>query len=156
MSYEVGVISGKFRILHKGHKEVILKAAKEDIKKLVIICHIHEDYKRYSSIFGLKKALQSILDQTNKPYDIIMTKKKFRTIVEWEEFVMREVNSKNVVMYNSKEDYNNVLLPNKYIKCPGYENVSATEIVLKLKEGKISNEIAPEFLPYLNTSTQTL
>ncbi len=146
MSYKVGIVSGKFRILHNGHKEVIKKASKEDIDKLVVIIHTNEKYVRYSTINSLTSALEQILEETKKPYEIIKTDQIFNTLSQWEDFIITTIGHKSILMFNSKEDYPNEKLDNKYIKCAQYEGVSATLIEDKLLNNIYDENIVDEFV----------
>ena len=146
MKYKVGVVSGKFRLLHVGHKEVLLKASLESIEQLIVIIHVNEKYKRYSTVEELEKSISEILSSTDKQCKIIATDKIFETIGEWEEYVMNIIGHTSILMFNSKEDYINVKLDNKYIKCITSNDVSVSNI-----EDDILNNVyvAEEFIKYI-------
>ncbi len=125
---KIGIVSGKFRIFHKGHRDVILKAIQCDIDKLVIIIHNQKEVKRYSTIEELKKSIQEVLKDSDKEYEIVYTTKEFIEFEDWENYVLEKFKGHDILMFNSKEDYQNIKLNNTFINCDVPLNLSASDI----------------------------
>lgn len=148
--YKVGVVSGKFRLLHKAHKEVIVRATLENIEKLVIVIHDLKGIERYSTIAELRIAIGEILKDIDMEYEIIICKEEFSNIKKWEQFVIEKVGHNDILMFNSKEDYENILLDNMYINCKNALSVSATKIEQNPYDINSYEQISKEFMPYIN------
>ncbi len=148
--YKVGVVSGKFRLLHKGHKEVMIRATLENIDKLVIVIHDNNDIHRYSSISELRIAIGQILSEIDFDYEIIICNESFDSIEGWETFVINKIGHDDILMFNSKEDYDNILLDNKFIECKNLRTISASTIETNPYNIDYYEQIAQEFMPYLN------
>lgn len=181
--YKYGVVAGKFRILHKAHKEFLINAITENIEELhIIICNSNK-YERYSTINELQQAISEILRDYKTPYYFhIYNEDKQPTVddanEEWDKQVVEYIietraNSldndgilaginyyknpsiydeivKNIVIYNSKETYQNTLIDNKFLQISQKTSISATEVEENpYRENNYSN-IAPEFARYLN------
>ncbi len=161
-NYKYGVISGKFRILHKAHKEFFINAVTENIEELHIIICDSSEYKRYSTINELQQAISEILRDYNVPYHFhIYNGNHLATVdsanTEWDKQVIDFVLEKNpsasaedIVIFNSKESYQNQLINNKQLTISQKTSVSATDLEENpYREDNYLN-IAPEFSRYLN------
>ncbi len=149
-SYKVGVVSGKFRLLHKAHKEVLIRATLEHIESLVVIIHENDSINRYSSLQELRIAIGTILKDVHMDYKIIICNQTFDTIKEWENFVINKVGHDNILMFNSKEEYPNELLDNKFIECKNLKTISSTLIEKNPYDIEVYEKVAKEFMPYIN------
>lgn len=145
---KVGVVSGKFRIFHKGHKDVILKATQYDIDKLAIIIHDQKSVKRYSSLEDLILCIKDVLKDCDIKYEIIVTRDDYSDFENWEEFILKTFDGDDILMFNSKENYKNIKLKNTYINCDVDINMSASDIEINPFCHKSNNEIADEFKPF--------
>ncbi|MFV0289000.1 MAG: AAA family ATPase [Mycoplasmatales bacterium] len=149
-TYQVGVVSGKFRLLHKAHKEVLIRATLENIKSLVVIIHDNETIHRYSTLEELRVSIGTILKDTHMPYKIIVCQEIFPDIITWENFVIEQIGHQDILMFNSKEDYENITLDNKFIHCKNLKTISVTEIEKNPYDIEFYEKVAKEFMPYIN------
>ncbi len=148
---KVGIISGKFRLLHKGHKEALIRASFEKIDKLLVIIDNSNDYKRYSTVENLNIAINETLQGIDHlKHEVIVCSQDVSTIEKWEAYVIDTVGHQNIVMFNSKEDYKNKRLENKFIKCPNSIGVSSTEIEREPFNYENYANIANEFKKFMN------
>ncbi len=152
----LGIVSGKFRIFHKGHRDVILKAIQCDIDKLVIIIHNQKDVKRYSTIEELKNSINEILKEVDKEYEIVYTTKNFSDFDEWEEYVLNKFKGWDILMFNSKENYQNIKLNNTFINCDVPLSVSASEIEKNPFGKENFKNISEEFKSFLKQRVNVL
>ncbi len=145
---KIGAVSGKFRILHNAHKEYILKATLYvDVLHIFIVDD--PSIQRYSTILETKKAICKILQEIDIEYYIHFAPKT-NTMQEWDEYVIGLLKRDDIMMFNSKEEYTNILLPTGYINCQHALSISASEIEKNpYLEHNFSN-IAQEYMPYLN------
>lgn len=148
--YKIGVVSGKFRLLHKGHKEVMIRATLENIEKLVIIIHDNPNINRYSTLSELRIAIGEILREIDFDYEIIICNEIFEETTDWENFVIDKIGHDDILMFNSKEDYENILLKNKYIQCKNLSTISASTIETNPYNIDYYEQVAQEFMPYIN------
>ncbi len=147
--YEVGVISGKFRLLNKAHKEFFIRSTLESINKLVIVIFDLSSIKRFSTISELRTAIGEILKEIDIPYEVIICKEEFLDVVDFEDFLINKIGHDNILMFNSKVEYNNVKLNNKFITCENYK-IASSEIEKNLYKIRYYEQIAKEFMPYIN------
>lgn len=150
MTYKVGVVSGKFRLLHKAHKELVTRATLESIEELYIIIIDNPSIKRYSSIAELRIAIGNIMKDIDMKYTIVICDREYEQIEDLEKFVIGKVGHDDIVMFDSKDEHPNVLLDNKFITCSASINISSSQI--EANPYRIDNyeNIAKEFMPYIN------
>lgn len=148
--YKVGAISGKFRLLHKGHKELMTRATLQPIDELYIVIIDSPELKRYSSIAELRIAIGNIMKEIDMKYTIIISNVEFDNIESLEQFIINSVGHDDILMFDSKEKHPNVLLDNKFITCSASLNISSSQI--EANPYRIDNyeNIAKEFMPYIN------
>lgn len=148
--YKVGAISGKFRLLHKAHKELMTRATLENIDELYIVIIDSPNIKRYSSIAELRIAIGNIMKDIDMKYTIVISNKEFEDIKELEQFIIERVGHDDILMFDSKDKHHNVLLDNKFITCSASINISSSQI--EANPYRINNyeNIAKEFMPYIN------
>ncbi|WOO88240.1 AAA family ATPase [Mollicutes bacterium LVI A0078] len=150
MNYKVGAISGKFRLLHKAHKELMTRATLENIEELYIVVIDSPSIKRYSSLAELRIAIGNIMTDIDMKYTIVISDKEFDSVQELEQFVIDKAGHNNILMFDSKDKHQNVLLDNKFITCSASINISSSQI--EANPYRIDNyeNIAKEFMPYIN------
>lgn len=161
--HRFGVIAGKFRLLHKAHKEFMIHAMTEEIEELHIIICDNANYDRYSTIEELKQAISEILREYERPYYFHIYTEGGDTTEEvsseeWDEAVIKfvastkggRVDKEEIVIYNSKEAYANVLIANKYLEITQKVSISATELEKNPYKDEHYLNIAPEFARYMN------
>ncbi len=153
---KLGIVSGKFRIFHKGHKDVILKAIQCDIDKLVIVIHNQKDVKRYSTIKELKSSIKEVLKDSKKEYEIIYTTKDFSVFDDWEEYILNKFKGWDILMFNSKENYQNVKLNNTFINCDVPLSLSASNIEEDPFKKENYNNIPSEFNKFVKKRVNVL
>lgn len=143
---KVGVISGKFRLLHQGHKELMIHAMGL-CEQVHIIIVDEPTYQRYSTIKELKQAMGKIYHQFNFTNFKIHVVYGALSAIDWDKKVLELVPNIDII-FNSKEDYPNFLIKNQYIETFTGSDVSVTAI----EKNIISNMhlIAAEFRPYIN------
>ncbi len=146
---KLGIVSGKFRIFHKGHKDVILKASKYDIDKLIVIIHDQKNIKRYSTIKELENTIHNVLKNEKIEYEIVYTSKEFKNFDIWEDYILEKFEGWDILMFNSKENYKNIKLKNTFINCDVPLTMSASNIEESPFSKENSNYIAEEFKPFL-------
>ncbi len=148
--YKVGVISGKFRLLHKAHKELMTRATLENIEELFVVIIDSPSIKRYSSLAELRIAIGNIMRDIDMKYTVVISKTEFESIKDLELFVIENVGHDDILMFDSKDEHPNVLLDNKFITCSASINISSSQI--EANPYRIDNyeNIAKEFMPYIN------
>lgn len=148
--YKAGVVSGKFRLLHKAHKELMTRATLENIDQLYIVIIDSPNIKRYSSIAELRIAIGNMMKDIDMNYNIIVSNQEFADIEQLERFVIEKIGHDDILMFDSKDEHPNVLLDNKFITCSASINISSTQI--EANPYRIDNyeNIAKEFMPYIN------
>lgn len=148
--YKAGVISGRFRLLHKAHKEVITRATLENIEKLYIVIIDSPDIKRYSTISELRIAIGNMLKGIDMPYQILISNIDYQDTKQFEEYIIEAIGHDNILMFDSKDTYPNKLVDNKFINCVSSINISSSQI--EANPYRIDNyeNIAKEFMPYIN------
>lgn len=167
MNKKIGVVSGKFRILTKGHKEYLVNAMTEKIDELHVIICDYDGVCRFSTIEELKQSISEILRKYEKPYYFHIYTKfldlKEKPIKEWDLDVINMVNSihtgvdtytkikgENITIFNSKKNYKNSLINNKMLVPFENKEISASIIENNLYIKKYYSLIAPEFMRYIN------
>lgn len=150
MGHKVGVVSGKFRLLHKAHKEVLTRASLEDIEELHIIIIDDSNIKRYSKISELRIAIGNIMRDIDIKYVIHITNCNPYNICELEQFIISKLGHDDIVMFDSKRTYQNIFLDNKFIKCSASRNISSSQIEESPYQVDNYENIAKEFMPYVN------
>lgn len=150
MGHKVGVISGKFRLLHKAHKEVMTRATLEDIEELYIIVINPSHIKRNSTITELRIAIGNMMADIDMKYTIVVTDREYNEITEFEQFIIDQVGHDDIIMFDSKSNYHNVRLANKFITCSASINISSSQIEASPYRMDNYENIAKEFMPYIN------
>ncbi len=150
MTYKAGVVSGKFRLLHKAHKELLTRATLENIEELYIVIIDDPKMRRYSSIAELRIAIGNMMRDIDMKYTIIISEKEFDEIEDLERFIIENIGHNDILMFDSKDEHQNVLLDNKFITCSASINISSSQI--EANPYRIDNyeNIAKEFMPYIN------
>lgn len=148
--YKVGVVSGKFRLLHKAHKEVLTRATLENIDQLYIVIINSPQMIRYSSISELRIAIGNMMRDIDMKYTIVISNKEFSEIEQLEQFVIDSVGHEDIVMFDSKLEHQNLRLDNKFINCSASNNLSSTQIEANPYRTDNYENIAKEFMPYIN------
>lgn len=148
--YKVGVVSGKFRLLHKAHKELMTRATLQPIDELYIVIIDSPKIKRYSSIAELRIAIGNIMKEIDMKYTIVICNTEVDDIVGLEQFIIEKVGHDDILMFDSKDSHPNVRLDNKFITCSASINISSSQI--EANPYRIDNyeNIAKEFMPYIN------
>ncbi len=147
-----GICAGKFRILHKGHKEYFIQASGE-VEKLHIVITDDKDTIRYSTIYELEQSIGEIMKDLAIDYKIIISPNFRGDIDAWEEWLVKNLNVENIndwIIFNSKEDYTNKRFKNSYLKLFMSTKISASNIEESPYTLENSNYICDEFLPYIN------
>ncbi len=143
-----GAVSGKFRILHNAHKEYIVKATLEvDVLHVFIVDD--PSIKRYATVKQTQAAIGSILQQLDIEYYIHIAPYT-KDMLAWDQYVIKTIGHDDIIMYNSKEEYTNVILKTGYINCEHALSISASEIEKNPYANHNFRNIANEFMPYLN------
>lgn len=148
--YQVGVVSGKFRLLHKAHKEVLTRATLEPIKELYIVVFDNPDINRYSSLAELRIAIGNMMKNIYMKYTIIISSDPAQDIAKLEQLVCEHAGHTNILMFDSKEPHRNINLDNKFITCSASINISSTQIEANPYRVDNYENIAKEFMPYIN------
>ncbi len=148
--YKVGVVSGKFRLLHKAHKELLTRATLENIDELCIVIINSPEMKRYSSISELRIAIGNMMKDIDMSYSIVISENEFADIEQLEDFIIENVGHDDILMFDSKDSHANIKLDNKFITCSASINISSSQI--EANPYRIDNyeNIAKEFMPYIN------
>lgn len=148
LKYQEAGISGKFRLLHKAHTELLLRAT-----GLASTIHIFivdmPHYKRYSTIEELKQAFSKVFQKLgHTSYQLHVINQELQG-EQWDEHILQL--APNIeVMFDSKEIYGNILIKNDYIELIHTKSISATSIEENPLDYLLNDLIAPEFRPYLN------
>lgn len=148
--YKAGIVSGKFRLLHKAHKELMTRATLENIDELYIVIINSPNIKRYSSIAELRIAIGNMMKGIDMKYSVIISNQEFSSIEALEKFIIEKVGHDDILMFDSKDKHPNILLDNKFINCSASINISSSQI--EANPYRIDNyeNIAKEFMPYIN------
>lgn len=147
--YKYGVVSGKFRLLHKAHKEFITRATLENISNLCIVIIDNPNIKRYSTISELRIAIGNIMKDIDIKYSIIISD-EYAKLEDFEQHIASVLNSDDIIMFDSKDKHQNVLFDNKYITCSASSNISSSQIEASPYALVNYENIAKEFMPYIN------
>lgn len=148
--YKLGVVSGKFRLLHKAHKELITRATLENIDSLAIVIYDTPEIKRYSTVAELRIAIGNMFRDIDMPYQIIIYNGDLNDVESLEQYLIDTVGHDDIVMFDSKNVYPNVRLANKYITCTASINISSSQIEENPYTTENYENIAKEFMPYIN------
>lgn len=147
--YGVGVVAGRFRILHKAHKELILKAYSL-CDTLHIIINDDHTIDRIGTIedirISIAKVLQGVGGHGTRPQFHIHVVDNLSGL-EWDQKVLELVPDMEVI-FNSKEDYCNEILVSEYLNLRSSQDISASQI----ESDFINNRhlIAHEYRPVIN------
>ena len=152
---KIGVIAGKFRLLHIGHKEYILRAM-DNCDELHIF--IYDDAsKRYASLIETRIAIGAILQKYGTPYKIhIITADKMQNItcpsLAWDQYIIDTIDCKpeQIAVFDSKEIHGNIILNNHYLHTYTPEAISVSEIEKAPLSAHNAIYIIPEFMPFMN------
>ncbi len=147
-----GICAGKFRILHKGHKEYFIQASGE-VEKIYIIIAEDEETKRYSTVYELKQAIGEIMKNLKIDYEIFISPNFRGAIDDWEDWLIKNLKIENLdewIIFNSKENYENHKLKNAYLDLFMSRKISSSNIEENPYTLENSNYICDEFLPYMN------
>lgn len=148
--HKVGVISGKFRLLHKAHKELMTRATLEEITELYIVILDGPQTKRFSTISELRIAIGNIMKDIDMKYTILINPNPEPSVLELEQYVINKIGHDDIVMFDSKEKHQNILLDNKFITCSASINISSSQIEEFPYSTENYENIAKEFMPYIN------
>jgi hypothetical protein len=141
-------ISGKFRMLHQAHVELLIRAINISENVHIFIVDVPK-YVRFSTVPELKKAFEILLKQlafTN--YEIHIINEELDSL-SWDKKVL-ELVPKMEVMIDSKESYGNQLVGNKYIKLNHSLNISVSSIENDVYEFDKYQQISNAFKPFVN------
>ncbi len=147
-----GICAGKFRILHKGHKEYFIQASGE-VEKIHIVIADDEKTKRYSSVYELKQSIGEIMKNLKIDYEIHISPNYRGDIEGWEQWLIDNLKIEDVkdwIIFNSKENYENHKLKNGYLNLFMSKKISSSNIEENPYTLENSNYICDEFLPYMN------
>lgn len=163
MRKKYGVVAGKFRILHTAHKELLKCAITEEIDELHVIINNPKDVQRHANVYELAQAISEILRDYRKKYYIHISTYNSSISSEaydqlWDKEVINlvsktksdKVSPKEIVVYNSKENYSNSLIDNHYLNLNTDLSLSASLIEKNLYADSMYKLISPEFARYLN------
>lgn len=145
--YQHAGIAGKFRLIHLAHVE-LLKCASDLTEVLHIFIVDMPEYQRYCSIAELLHAFADIcatIDITNYQFHIIQENVQG---IAWDQKLLALVPQLEV-MFDSKEQYGNLLVQNEFLKLKSASTISVTEIEEHFLEAKHTSYIAPQFLKYM-------
>ncbi len=155
----VGVISGKFRLLHNGHVEYILNSTNEKIDKLYVIICENPNSQRYASITDTSIAISKILSDIDIDFKILVYNYQYEdtNVIsdEFEEFVINTITSmescklEDIIIYNGKDDYINTRLRSKRLSI-SQTHLSSTDIEKNPYANEVYVNIAKEYMPYIN------
>ena len=126
LKYHHAGIAGKFRLIHKAHVELILKAMSLTENLHIFIVDL-PTYKRYAMIDQLINSFQEIfisLGFTNYHIHIIQEDLSGRS---WDEKILSLVPELEV-MFDSKETYGNILVKNEFIQLHSNGDISVSNI----------------------------
>ncbi len=150
MTYKAGVVCGKFRLLHKIHKELITRATLESIDKLYILIIDSPNIKRHSTISELRIAIGNMLKDIDMDYQIIISGNEFDNIIDLEQFLIAQIGHDNIVILDSKDKHKNKLIDNIFINCHASTSISSSQIEENPYLVDNYENIALEFMPYIN------
>lgn len=145
LRYENVVVSGKFRLLHIGHRELLIRAIGLGNHVSVVICN--GNFTRYSSINQLKIAISKIFQSLNFSNYTIHVTNNMEEGEEWDRELLRLVPNLDVIL-NTKEDYKNILIKNLFVECSTPLTVSVSAIETDFYNS--CHLVAKEFQPFLN------
>lgn len=150
-----GVVAGRFRLLHVGHKEYFIRAMDCCDELHVFICDM--DVKRYSTIIETRIAIGTILQKYDTPYKIhIVRREQMKTMQvpsqQWDQYIIDTLrcDKEQIIVFDSKEVYGNVLLKNQYLKTYTPDHVSVSAIEHAPLSAHNALYIVPEFIPFMN------
>lgn len=147
-----GICAGKFRILHKGHKEYFIQASGE-VEKLYIVIADDDQTKRYSTVYELQQSIGEIMKNLKIDYEIFISPNFRGKIEDWENWLIDNLKIENLeewIIFNSKENYENYKLRNAFLDLFMSIKISASDIEESPFTLENSNYICDEFLPYIN------
>ncbi len=147
-----GICAGKFRILHKGHKEYFIQASGE-VEKLHIVIADDKKTRRYSTVYELKQSIGEIMKNLKIDYEIFISPNFRGDINGWESWLIENLGIENLeewIIFNSKENYENYKLKNFYLDLFMSKKISSSNIEENPYTLENSNYICDEFLPYMN------
>lgn len=148
--YTEAGIAGKFRLLHKAHVELIIRATGLATKVHVFIVDL-ESFKRYASPNKLQIAFAQIFqDLGHENYQIHLIKQELSG--EAWDVQIRSLAPNIEVMFDSKEVYGNTLIPNAFIKLKTSADVSVSVIEKQPLTEQNFQKIDKNFWQYLNKS----
>ncbi len=155
--HKYGIVGGKFRLLHYAHREYFIQAMGE-VEKLYIVIS-HGDFKRYASMAETQQSVGKIMQnmgfKAGEDYEICIAP-YFDNNQDWEDWLIENLKIQNQddwIIFNSKENYENIKFKNKFLKlesAANIENISATQIEEDPYTLVNSNFICKEFLTYMN------
>jgi len=149
--YKHAGIAGKFRLLHKAHVELILRAIDYTETLHVFIVDMPQ-YKRYATVHELLDCFTAIFDELGYDRYELHVMKEALTGEAWDRKLLQLVPNLEA-MFDSKEAYDNILLNNEFIKLSMSQDVSVTKIEQALYRSDNFSLIAEPFKQYL---TKTL
>jgi len=145
--YKNAGIAGKFRLLHKAHVELILRAMSYTETLHVFIVDLPV-YQRYASIDDLIACFDTIFAHlTNQNYEIHVITEELSGLA-WDKHLL-ELVPELEAMFDSKEPYDNILVENQFIALNMGKTVSVTNIEQALYKPENFALIAEEFKYFL-------
>lgn len=148
-----GAISGKFRIIHVAHKELMIQAMGKVDHLHVFVCDV-PNIKRYATILETKIAIGEILKKYDTPFTIhVLTPTELEDAPapspEWDRLLLSKAGQLDVI-FDSKEAYGNVIIRNEYINLFNSKRISASDIEKNPYGDYEASLIAPEFMRFMN------
>jgi len=141
--YKNAGIAGKFRLLHKAHVELILRAMSYTETLHVFIVDLPV-YQRYASIEDLIACFDMIFAHlTDQNYEIHVMTEELSGLA-WDTRLL-ELVPELEAMFDSKEPYDNILVQNQFIALNIGKTVSVTDIEQALYKPENFALIAEEF-----------
>ena len=138
-----GAICGKFRIVHMAHKELVLKAS--SIVDELNIFIVDDNCKRYISIDDTISVFKEIAQSVDLSYKIHVINAKSDQY-DWDKMLEKYCGTKDMVVFNSKEDYDNKFINNQFLSLDTPVSLSATDLEKNMYARCNSLFISPEFL----------
>ncbi|MGL5041896.1 MAG: AAA family ATPase [Culicoidibacterales bacterium] len=150
--YKNGAVSGKFRLIHMAHKEILIQAAGL-CEHLDIFITQSTSTRYHLTTVEQKRIIASILaDIDFKNYHLHIISDDNLTTLMWDQLLLKH-NPQLQVIFNSKEDYSNILLRNEMLNINYQLNglpLSVSEIEKDLYKTENYNMLTQQTKVYLN------
>ncbi len=147
-----GICAGKFRVLHKGHREYFIQAAGAITEKLFIVVSDSRAIQRPVPLHNLVKAVGFIMQDIGVDYAILVAP-FFEELEEWEGWLIKNLGitePKEWVIFNSKVEYHNERLDNQFLHLFTDRLLSSSSVENFPYSLKNSHLICQEFWPFIN------